>query len=193
MRVLPGLVATLILLGSAWTQSALAHGDGEPWLFVPETGAGQGEEFTLLGDDFDPGDQLIVEIFVDSQPYQLGTVEADELGHFEVSLRVPEEMPDGYAEISAMSSSGGSIASMWLRVGNTSGGAPSPPLAQAPIELDPSVWVLGVFIGGATAALLYLVLRPTGRRPAPAETGSVAKPPRTVPRKSKVRSRPRRT
>lgn len=94
---------------------------------------------------------------------------ADADGHFNQSLTLPGHVSEGYAQMTARSDSG-DVAYMWVLVGQNTTGAVSPAAAAGnQWWSDPSVLVLGLMLGGALLAVLFLAFR-AGRRATAAQT-----------------------
>jgi hypothetical protein len=182
------LASLLALLGVVMPGVAIAHGGGEPWIHVPAQSIEPGQPFELWGADLGPDASVAVEIVVDQQSIQLGSVTADAEGHFTQTLTLPAGVPEGYRQLHA-DSSAGVDAFMWVLVGQNTSGAVNPSAASGnEWWSDPSVLVLGAMLAAAMVAVLFLAFR--SRRPASAKA-AVESRARPLPRKG-ARARNRR-
>jgi hypothetical protein len=181
IRTAVGAAALLLLFPSA----ALAHGDGEPWLFVAADHVEQGQPFSVIGADMGPSVGVTFELTSYGEPMSLGEVTTEQDGHFEASLTVPMTVRDGYAELRAVDAAG-LEASTWVLVGDEPDlSVPPMPVAGNPWWTDPSVIVLGLFLVGGALAVGYLLVK-SRRRPVPARA---TERPSRVPRKPTGRRR----
>jgi hypothetical protein len=156
------LVVIVALLGPT---VVLAH-DGEvAQIHVPADHVMPGEPFLLVAADFDPGSSVEISVLDGDHVERLATVIAEDDGHFEVDLQLPADNPHGYFQLVGFSEFG-VRAETWVLVGPRAEGPPpaDPAGGQVGLPFDPSVILLGVLIGGAGVALLYLVLKPGSRR-----------------------------
>jgi hypothetical protein len=157
------LSAVLWLVFVAPIVPASGHEGEGPSLDLLESRVSPGQQVRVFGDDLDPDETVTLELFAHGEVHALGPAATDADGHLEAVVIVPPGIMDGYAELRATTVSG-SVATTWILVGepDLSAGLPgtSPPVDQAASWTDPSVVVLGILLGGAGAALLYLLLRP---------------------------------
>lgn len=156
------LVVTTLFVPAA----AIAHDGGEAEIDVPIGHVTPGEPFELIAADFDPHSSVEISVLDDDQVERLLTVIAGDDGHFEVELVLPADHPHGYFQLVAFSEYG-LRATTWVLVASPpepagQGGAPGPD-SRGP-AVDPSLLVLGLFVGGAGAGLLFVLLRPATRR-----------------------------
>ncbi len=181
VKLLAALLWLGVALGLGSPPGAAAHGDAEPWVFVPADQVEQGQLFTVVGADMRPGVLVTLDLASYGEVTSLGTVAPAEDGHFEASLSVPTTVRDGYAELRAIDSAG-LAASTWVLVGEevdlSVAGAPA---GADPWWADPSVLVLGGFIVGGALVLARLLFRSRSPQRAPVAAGHRVRP---VPRKS---------
>ena len=153
------LIGALLALPFA-TQEAAAHGLGDAWVQVPGGTIRPGEEFEVWGADFGPF--ATVDLFF-STGERMGQVAAGADGHFTTTIRAPDDLQTGFAELNATSEAG-MWSSVWVEVGGSASVTQS-----ATWWTDPSVIVLGVLVIGAFLGVGLLLIRrkPPVRSPAP--------------------------
>jgi hypothetical protein len=163
--VLPSALL-LALLWLAFVVPASGHEGEGPSLDLLENRVLAGQQVRVFGDDLGPNDTVVLELSAFGEVHPLGAATTDGDGHLEAEVVVPSAVRDGYAELRATTTSG-SIAAIWILVGERDLGAGLPGgsslVDQPPIWADPSVLLLGVVLGGAGLALLYVFLRRAAR------------------------------
>lgn len=153
---LTGLVALLVTFAPT---GAAAHSGGEAWIHVPAQSIEPGQPFELWGADLGPSASVAVEIVAGDEQIQVGRVTTGVDGHFTQTLALPAGVPEGYAQLHA-DSNAGVEAFMWVLVGQNTTGAVNPAAAAGnQWWSDPSVIVLGLMLGGALLAVLFLAVR----------------------------------
>ena len=158
--------ASLILLATA--RLAAGHEGQGPSIDADTRELRQGRSVMVVGDDFEIGEQVQLELWSFGDVYPLGSAGVDGEGHFTADVTVPDEVEDGYAEIQATTNSGSATALVVL-VGegpDLSEGLPGPAPRAPPIWTDPAAIVLSLLIGAGMLAVLYAFAR--RRRPPPA-------------------------
>jgi hypothetical protein len=180
----PLMTAGLIALLFAAQGRAAAHQGAEPLLEVPLDHVLAGQPFPVFAADMGPSVSVSFSLIHDQRVARLGTVTAGADGHFETTLVLPTDFPDGYAQLVA-SGSDGLDAATWILVGDGVAEAAAPPGATSGSDWwrDPSVLVLALILGASGLALAVAVVRSTRNRglttgPGAGNTGSTGQRPR---------------
>jgi hypothetical protein len=148
-----GPFAFVLLVALCQPMAAFAHAGGEPLIHVPADHIEPGKMFQVIAADLGQNAQVTLTLAAADQTVGFGTVTAGPDGHFEATLKLPESFPDGYAELTA-SSSDGSFANAWVRVGT----GPDPGVAVTSDQdvplIDPSLILVPI-----GAVVLFLAWR----------------------------------
>ena len=150
-------VLLVLLSMMAAPPSVVAHEGAEAWLHVPADHVPAGGSFEIWGNDLPPESDVTLRLAAGPQTLDLGVARSDAEGHFVKTVQMPSTIPAGYVEL-VVSTSEGASASTWVLVGSRS--AQSGPMPDTGAEIDPSLIVLGVLLGGAVGGVGYLLLRP---------------------------------
>jgi hypothetical protein len=162
--------------------TAGAHFGASAYLFVVEDSVMPGATFTLVASDVSPAASVSFELLRGEYAADLGTITAGPDGHFQTSLTMPEDAPNGYVELIGRSPDGTS-ASTFVLVGPRTPETGSPPAVARPGGIDPSLIVLGILLIGSIGAVVYVLFK--RRQPAPEQ---VAVAPRRLPSKKRRRT-----
>jgi hypothetical protein len=148
-----GRLAVVVLVALGQPMAAFAHAGGAPLIHVPADHIEPGKMFQVIAADLGQNAQVTLMLAAADQTVGFGTITAGADGHFEATLKLPESFPDGYAELTA-SSSDGSFANAWVRVGT----GPDPGVAVTSDQdvplIDPSLILVPI-----GAVILYLAWR----------------------------------
>jgi hypothetical protein len=177
-----GLIATtLALMLASWAAPVSAHLGATAYIIVPADHVLAGESFDVVGADMGPSSNVTFRLVHEQTTTELQSITTNADGHFQVTLSVPQEFPDGYAQLFATASDG-TETSTWLLVGVRTASTPAPPSATQWWS-DPSVLVLLVLVIGAFGLVGYILLRrsASGLRPRGA---AAVRAPATGPRRS---------
>jgi hypothetical protein len=120
MRTLALVIVSLVVAAPA-----LAHGGGEPLVFVPLDHVVQGERFPVVGAALDPRSTVTLRL----GDTKLGTAKTDAEGHFKALVRAPSDFPNGYVELRAVAEDGEAVTT-FVRVGADQVATPAPPAAR---------------------------------------------------------------
>jgi hypothetical protein len=156
---MPTRIPFVLLVACAFALPAVvvAHSGGEATLIVPVDHVLPGEDIPVIGADLGSDATLKLELVQASRTAELGTVTAGADGHFSTNLPLPDDFPNGYAELVA-SGDDGSRASTWILVGPRTQTTPASP-DDTQWWQDPSIWLLSALLGGGGIALALMALR----------------------------------
>jgi hypothetical protein len=135
------ILLPLVAIAMLAPPPALAHEGAKPFVHAPGEGIRQGEPFTVIGSDLGERARVTLDIVLDSDVIAIGTVQADDEGHFETMFILPDAVPRGYQKLRARGEDGTETAT-WILVGDgpdTSSPAGSGP---EPWLIDPSLALL---------------------------------------------------
>ncbi|HUG46889.1 MAG TPA: hypothetical protein VMP67_00575 [Candidatus Limnocylindria bacterium] len=167
MAALRLLLAACLLTGltSLPGARALAHGGLAPRITIPQSVIERGGTLVVSGDDFEPAEEVSLEVAGGQGVQPLGTLTTDQVGHFLAEFRLSDDVTEGDAYVQVASSSGW-VASLWFEVGDPAARPPGPPSSQlisletaTPPWFDPSLIVLGLFVAGTGLAFASAVWR----------------------------------
>jgi hypothetical protein len=150
-------LATFALHLLAVTSSA--HFGGEAFILVTGDHVDPGLPFEVIVADLAPGSTVELSAVRNGLPVSVGSAQSDTEGHFTTSGTLPADFPHGYFELVATAGDGTRV-STWVLAGprtSDTATAPVPPAAGG--ELDPSLVVLILLLGGSIGAAGYLMLR----------------------------------
>jgi hypothetical protein len=155
VRRLTASLAIAIAVGAA-PASALGHQGGQPLLVIPMDHLVPGESFPVVAADLAPDAVVTIAIATADGDVHLGTVTSGPDGHFQTTLVLPSDIPEGYLLISARTSDG-SEASTWVRIGSVAESpAPTPAGTGVDFWIDPSLLLL---LGGLGLGLAAWFIR----------------------------------
>jgi hypothetical protein len=155
-------LAVLAAFSLATAGPAAAHLGATAFILVPADHVLPGDRFDVVGSDMGASSAVAFQIVNENTQVtaSLESVTAGADGHFQVTLTLPTDFPDGYAVLTATATDG-TRTSTWVLVGvRTASTPPSPATRQW--WTDPSVIVLGVLVVGGLALVTFALLR---RRP----------------------------
>jgi hypothetical protein len=165
------LSACAVLMASAIAAVPVhAHFGGGAFIVVPVDHVNPGSTFEVVGADLTPESTVDFKIVRDESVVPLGTFVSGADGHFTTELQLPADYPNGYAQLFATAADG-TEASTWVLVGDRTESTPAPPGATQ-WWTDPSVLLLGVFIIGGLAAIVYVLLKRRSGEPVPARASA---------------------
>ena len=145
----------LVIAALVFAAPAFAHGGEEPTVHVPLDHVVQGTTFPVVGSDLDATSRVTLRLG-DRKLAISPTTDAD--GHFKAVLAAPEDIEDGYVELSA-STDGGKNAKTLVRFCSGAVVAPGTPRGDSG---DGFPLLAGVLLTMAAAAAIigaFLLLR----------------------------------
>lgn len=174
----------LLLCGAAAAHlpaSASGHGGGIPWIYVEAQQVWPGQPFHVLVIDVAPFVTVRLQADLGDTTAQLGELPTGRQGHGEMDVALPADFPFGYATLRGLGDDGSEVNTT-LRVGDVPAidvPVGPPPGAQPPPSplTDPSLWTLGLIVGGALLAVGWMAIRRRRVVPAPvpaAQVGALA-------------------
>jgi hypothetical protein len=204
LRILRLMISKVARAAVAWSLSTLlaaipgaavatAHFGSSAYILITADHVLPGQQFEVLAFDLTPNAAVSFRVVRDelglTVPLETTTAPAD--GHFQIAMSVPQDFPEGYAQLFATAGDGTEV-STWVLVGSRTASTPPPP-GTGPWWSDPSVIVLGVIVAGVVGAAGWMLLRRRSQAPAPARVVATtsAPTPRTGTSSKARRRRPR--
>jgi hypothetical protein len=143
--VVAAATTTMVLLLAA-APMARGHGAGIPWIYVEVDRVWPGEPFHVLVLDVAPYVTVTLQAELAAETVVLGEVATGPEGHGEVDVSLPLDFPHGHAVLRGLGDDGSELSAP-LPVGPAVPGS-QPDDTPAPVLADPSVWTLGLILGG---------------------------------------------